>query len=81
MYVMDIYSVRLCSFIHCVVTGEAMTPDTCDSEVLPSDWQTYAEQKGVPEERIFASWRKFKAMSSFPWQSRRWKGWVDRERV
>jgi hypothetical protein len=58
-----------------------MIPETCDSEVLPASWQELAEVKGIGEERIFLSWRKFKAMSSFPWQLRRWQGWIDREKL
>lgn len=58
-----------------------MNPQTCDTEILPAAWQTYAEEKGIPEDRIFISWRRFKEVTSFPFQWRRWKGWIDRERV
>jgi uncharacterized protein YdaU (DUF1376 family) len=50
-------------------------------EELPSGWHTYAEGKGVPEEQIYKSWRKFKDTTSHPYRLKNWRGWVDRERV
>ena len=56
-------------------------PETWDDEVLPSAWHDYAERKAIPDEQIYKSWRRFKELSSHPWQFRRWRGWIDRERI
>lgn len=56
-------------------------PDFTEDEILPASWQDYAAAKGVPEPQIFLSWRKFKELSSYPFQYRRWCGWVNRERI
>ena len=58
-----------------------MTPDISDSEILPASWQDIAEKKGIPEDQIFRSWRRFKEVSAHPFQLRRWRAWVDREYV
>lgn len=49
-------------------------------EELPSHWQDYAEEKDVPNEQIFKSWKKFKETTTFPYALSRWRGWIDRER-
>lgn len=55
--------------------------EICRDEVLPSTWHDYAEQKGVPDAQIYASWKKFKEKSPMPLQLKKWKAWIDRERV
>ena len=54
-------------------------PEFCDREILPYDWQTYAESKNIPNEQIFRSWERFKSTSKAPWMRLRWQRWVDRE--
>jgi hypothetical protein len=56
-------------------------PPIWHDEVLPSRWQDYAEAKRIPDDQIFRSWRRFKALSVYPWQYRRWTRWIDIERV
>jgi uncharacterized protein YdaU (DUF1376 family) len=34
-------------------------------EELPSSWHTYAEGRGIPDEQIYQSWRKFKDKTSY----------------
>lgn len=50
-------------------------------EILPSHWQDYAENKRIPDEQIFKSWKKFKGTSAMPWRLSRWKAWIDGERI
>jgi len=57
------------------------TPDLVDGEILPSGWHDIAEAKGVPDEQIYASWRRFKQVTKFPWELRRWRAWIEREIV
>jgi len=56
-------------------------PTHCDDEILPSSWQEFAEALGIPEEQIFRSWRRFKDLSRFPWERRRWLAWIAKEKV
>jgi hypothetical protein len=56
-------------------------PDLCDDEILPSGWCDYAEHCGITDDQIYASWRKFKQVSRFPFEHRRWQRWIDREKV
>ncbi len=55
--------------------------DVWDQEVLPSRWHDYAEAKGIPDEQIYVSWRRFKDVSEFPWRREKWQSWIDREKV
>jgi hypothetical protein len=55
--------------------------EICRTEELPSKWQDFAEAKGVPEEQIFKSWRRFKDQTVQPYQLKNWLGWLGRERV
>lgn len=52
-----------------------------EEEVLPSRWQDIAEEKGVPNEQIFTSWKRFKEKTGFPLRLSRWAAWVANERV
>lgn len=52
----------------------------CKEEILPSRWQDVAEALEIPNEQIFKSWRKFKDMTSHPYQLSRWKAWIAKER-
>lgn len=54
--------------------------EECSEEILPSRWQDVAEALDIPNEQIFKSWRKFKDMTSFPYQLSRWKAWIAKER-
>ena len=54
------------------------TPDLCSDEILPAGWCDFAEAKGIPYDQIYVSWRKFKQVSRFPFQFRRWQRWIDR---
>lgn len=56
-------------------------PALCRDEILPARWQDYAEGKKIPDEQIYRSWRRFKDVSAWPFQYRRWQKWIDRERV
>ena len=56
-------------------------PEVWDSEILPYDWQTYAEKLNVPDEQIFRSWERFKSQSKAPWQRARWHKWIDGEKI
>lgn len=55
--------------------------EICREEVLPPHWQDIAEQRGIPNEQIFKSWRKFKDTTSQPCRLSRWQAWVSRETV
>jgi hypothetical protein len=50
-------------------------------EELPSAWHSHAERKGIPDEQIYKSWRKFKDKTSHPYRLNNWLGWIERERV
>lgn len=63
------------------VREAGLADEKCESEMLPSNWHTFAEQKGIPDEQIYKSWRKFKEVSSFPFELYRWKKWIDGEKV
>jgi len=56
-------------------------PAFWNDEVLPARWQDYAEAKNIPDEVIFKSWRRFKDVTAWPLQYRRWQKWIDGERV
>lgn len=56
-------------------------PETTEGEVLPYDWCSYAEAKNIPDDQIYRSWDRFKAVSDSPWQRDRWQRWVDKEKV
>jgi len=55
--------------------------EICREEILPPNWQDAAEERGIPDEQIFTSWRKFKEHTSHPCRLNNWLGWVARERV
>lgn len=50
-------------------------------EELPPHWHSIAETKGIPDEQIYKSWRKFKETTSHPLQLKKWIGWIEKERV
>jgi len=56
-------------------------PDLVDDEILPASWQELGEARGLSDDQIFASWRKFKQVSQFPWRLERWRGWIGREKL
>lgn len=56
-------------------------PDLNTDEILPAGWQELREARGLTDDQIFASWRKFKAVSRFPWELKRWQAWIEREVV
>lgn len=64
-----------------ISTSKLASKNACEEEMLPSPWQDYAEAKGIPNEQIFKSWRKFKEMTSFPYELLRWQAWCDREKI
>ncbi len=53
------------------------SPTHCDDEYLPTDWQTYAETKGIAEPDIWPLWTKFKAITKWPFERRRWFAFID----
>ena len=55
--------------------------EICTEEILPSSWHTLAEQKGIPDERIYQTWGRFKDHTSQPYRLKNWAGWLARERV
>lgn len=50
-------------------------------EELPSSWHSLAESKGIPDEQIYKSWKKFKETTSHPFKLKKWIGWVGREYI
>lgn len=50
-------------------------------EELPPAWHTLAEERGIPDEQIYKSWRKFKEKTSHPYRLQNWRGWIGRERM
>jgi len=50
-----------------------------DDEVLPFEWQEYAENLFIKNDTLFKSWVKFKQVSDWPLQFTRWKAWLSRE--
>lgn len=58
----------------------ASCDEVCREEILPSKWQDIAENLEIPNEQIFKSWRKFKEITSHPYQLSRWKAWLAKER-
>lgn len=57
----------------------AFNPEATSSDVLPGGWCDSGISKGVPYERIYASWRRFKIVTSSPYQKRRWVAWLGNE--
>jgi hypothetical protein len=55
--------------------------EICEAEILPSAWHDIAQAKGIPDEQIYKSWRKFKDHTSLPFRLNNWRGWIARERV
>lgn len=53
-------------------------PTDCDDEVLPTDWQTFAEEKGIPEPDIWPLWRRFKNISSWPFRRKAWVAYIEK---
>jgi Restriction endonuclease len=54
-------------------------PGTTDGEILPTYWQDLAEERRIPEDHIFRSWRRSKDVSEFPYTLENWKAWISRE--
>jgi len=59
----------------------ASAQEICEEEILPSAWYDEAQAKGIPDEQIYKSWRRFKEKTSHPFQRKKWVGWVAKERV
>lgn len=59
----------------------AWMPAATSGIILPGGWCDLAEKKNIPDEQIYKSWRKFRENSPQPYQLKRWKSWIDRERV
>lgn len=58
----------------------AWDPEISDVEVLPGGWNDWAENVGVKNaDRLFESWRKFKEITSYPYQRKKWQGWLKNE--
>lgn len=55
--------------------------EICAEEMLPSRWHDLAEAKGIPDEQIYQSWRRFKNKTSHPYRLKNWAGWLARERI
>lgn len=51
-------------------------PDLNTSEILPTAWQTFAEQH-IPEPEIWPLWRRFKNVSGWPFSRKAWTAYVD----
>lgn len=54
-------------------------PELSDSEILPGGWSDIAEELSIPDEQIYKSFRKFKDVSTKPYQLVKWRGWIKRE--
>jgi hypothetical protein len=46
------------------------------SEILPTAWAEYAEQR-VPEPEIWPLWRRFKNVTSWPFSKKAWCAYVE----
>ena len=53
-------------------------PTHCDDEYLPTTWQDHAERCGIPEPEIWPLWRRFKNVSRWPFERKRWLAYVDK---
>lgn len=63
-----------------LASKNGFSEELCHEEILPSRWQDLAEKRGIPNEQIFKSWRKFKDVTGFPLQLSRWSAWILKER-
>jgi hypothetical protein len=54
-------------------------PEKYRGEILPYNWQGFAESLDIPNETIFKSWRRFKEYSTWPMIYLKWKTWCERE--
>lgn len=55
-------------------------PEISDSDILPGGWDDLAEQGGMTaSDKLFLSWRKFKDITSYPYQRKKWEGWLKNE--
>lgn len=43
-------------------------PEETSDEILLSRWQDLAEERRIPNDQIFRSWRRFKEVSAFPYR-------------
>lgn len=59
---------------------DAYCPVTNPTEILPAGWCEYAESLNIPDDNIFASWSKFKGVSTFPYEFQKWKRWISKEK-
>jgi hypothetical protein len=46
-------------------------PTHCAGEILPSGWHDIGLERGLPDELIYVSWRRFKAVSRYPFELKR----------
>ena len=53
-------------------------PTHCDDEYLPSVWHTLAEQKGFPDEETYKHWKRFKDITRWPFERRRWFAYIEK---
>ncbi len=59
---------------------EAYSPEFCRTEILPGGWCDYAETIGIPNDKIYYSWKRFKDKTSWPMEFKNWKRWIDGEK-
>ena len=55
--------------------------EICRDEILPSKWYDVAAERGVRDDQIYQSWKKFKETTSFPYRLKNWTAWIARERI
>jgi hypothetical protein len=56
-------------------------PGETSDEILPSRWHDIAEERGIPDEQIYRSWRRFKDVTAYPYRLENWVAWIGKERV
>jgi hypothetical protein len=52
-------------------------PDLNTEEELPAAWQEYLQNLGCPEPEVWPCWRRFKNLTRYPFERKRWLKWCD----
>lgn len=66
--------------INSAVKGQpAYDPELSKGEILPGGWLDEAERLQIPNDRIYVTFRKFKDLTAYPYQRKRWFAWLENE--
>lgn len=57
----------------------AYDPARISTEILPGGWYDMARKRGVNDERVYQSFRKFKDLTDYPYSRQRWRAWIENE--